>query len=96
MLVNEAYLQYNFRHGRPYDVLDKGNGVHYFVDLSHARLVSRPDDSGTFTLPLRAHDGKTYVLKWRIDGEFDTYVGSTPHIPLTRTPGPPHFKEVQP
>jgi len=94
MLANEVHLQYTFRHGQPCDV-DNGNGTRYFVDLSHARLMSRPDDSGSFTLPLRSEDGRTYVLKWRIDGEFDSYIGSTPHIPLTRAPGPFHLKEMQ-
>ena len=97
MLVNEFHFQYNFRHGQPYDVLDKGNGAHYFVDLSHARVVSRPGPSDLFTLPLKAErDGKTYILRWRIDGEFDTYAGSTPRIPLTRAPTPFQLKVVRP
>lgn len=96
MLVNEMPFQYNLRHGAPYDIVDKGNGKHYFVDLKNAKVVAKRDDSGLFLLPLRAADGTTYELRWRIDGEFDKYIGSTPRIPLSRPPQPFHLKEVQP
>lgn len=97
MLVHEFPFQYDLRRGKPYKVVvDEGNGKHYFVDVRHAKVISRPDDSGLLFLPLRSPDGNTYILKWRIDGEFDTYVGSTPHIPLSRPPEPFHLKEVQP
>lgn len=96
LLVNELHFQYNLRNGTPYDIQDKGNGKHYFVDLANAKVNAIGDDSALFTLPLRSRDGKTYLLRWRMDGEFDKYLGSTPKIPLSRPAEPFHLKEVQP
>ena len=95
MLVNELHFQYNLRHGVPYDVIDKGNGRRYFVDLEHANVTARSDDSEIFVLPLHGCDGITYLLRWRIDGEFDRYIGSTPQIPLSRAAEPFHLKETR-
>jgi hypothetical protein len=71
--------------------IDKSNGRQYVVEMSKARIISSDGDSGIFELPLRAqNDARTYFLRWRIDGEFDRYIGSTPHIPLSRPPKPFH------
>lgn len=82
MLANELRFQVHSSDGAPYEVTDK-NGSRYFVDLQDVQIVRRPDDSGFFVLPLRSQNGTTYKLRWRIHGEFDKYMGSSPVLPNT-------------
>ncbi len=85
MLGNELHLFYNFRHGKPYDVVDARTGKHYFVDVRHALLKTNSNDTGMFYLTLTDRASRRYILRWKIVGEFDKYLGSSPNFRCATT-----------
>lgn len=80
MLMMDLHFYYNLRHERPYDVVNIRTGTHYFVDVTDAQLITDGNDNGLFSLPLHDQSGRKYLLRWRIAGEFDKYLGSTPPL----------------
>lgn len=59
----------------PVTVRDAKTGLIGTIDYGDAMVLSADGDSGTFVVPIRLTDGRWAVLLWKLEGEFDTYLG---------------------